>query len=208
MAWYNTYITKEVSVYRTYLGLSLKKFQGQPRGCLLYTSQAQGLTPYTEFETTWTQGWFQACVWLALGGNLPDYETDPTGWVEAVATERMRVVNAYHDAGYEWATHYENIDDGSWTCRQAAQYILNHPDWWGDWKIYSYQYNDKGSGSHPDPSKIQSIIVGIYNPCLLYTSMERVLWTFWSNDRCKQKPSGCRCSKGRQRLLLFLPSIH
>ena len=144
--------------------LILSHFYSYSTGKFSPEGQAQDLTPYTEFETTWTQGWFQACVWLALGGNLPDYETDPTGWVEAVATERMRVVNAYHDAGYEWATHYENIDDGSWTCRQAAQYILNHPDWWGDWKIYSYQYNDKGSGSHPDPSKIQSIIVGIYNP--------------------------------------------
>ena len=143
--------------------LILSHFYSYSTGKFSPEGEAQGLTPYTEFESTWTQGWFQACVWLALTGNLPDYESNPEGWVEAVATERMRVVNAYHDAGYEWATHYENIDDGSWTCRQAAQYILNHPDWWGDWSIYQYEYADKGSPSHPDPGKIQSIIVGIYD---------------------------------------------
>lgn len=69
--------------------LILSHFYSYSTGKFSPEGQAQGLTPYTEFETTWTQGWFQACVWLALGGNLPDYETDPTGWVEAVATERM-----------------------------------------------------------------------------------------------------------------------
>lgn len=144
--------------------LILSHFYSYATGKFSPEGEAQNLTPYTEFETTWTQGWFQACVWLALGGNLPDYESDPEGWVEAVATERLRVVNAYHDAGYDWAPHNDSIDDGSWSCRQAAQYILDHPDWWGDWSIYQYDYADEGSPSHPDPGKIQSIVVGIYSP--------------------------------------------
>lgn len=153
--------------------LLLSHYYSYATGKFSPAGEAQNLTPYDEYTKTWAQGWFQGCVWLAQIGALPDYETDPEGWIEEVATQRMLVVNAYHDAGYDWAQHYTSIDDPDgpavegeegWTCRAAAEYILNHPDWWGDWSIYMYDYADKGSDSHPDPSKIQSIIIGIYEP--------------------------------------------
>ena len=144
--------------------LLLSHYYSYAYGKFSAAGQAQNLTPYDEFQRTWAQGWFQGCVWLAQIGELPDYETDREGWIQEVATQRMLVVNAYHDAGYSWATHYDDIYDGDWSCYDAAEYIVNHVDWWGDWSIYMYNYADEGSDSHPDPSKIQSIIVGIYEP--------------------------------------------
>ena len=61
----------------------------------------------------------------------------------------------------------------------AAEYIVNHPDLWGDWKIYRYTYAGPGSDAHPDPSTIQAIIVGIYNPT---TTDERCMLTIKKVD--------------------------
>ena len=157
--------------------LLLSYYYSYSEGKFSAAGEAAGLQPFDEFTAVWTQGWLQACVWLALNGSLPDYEADREGWIEAVATERMRLVNAYHDKGYSWAQHYTSIDDPDdlpdgtvtnegdegWTCRMAAAYILNNADMWGDWSIYRYAYAGPGSDAHPDPTTIQAIIVGIYN---------------------------------------------
>ena len=182
--------------------LLLSYYYSYSEGKFSPAGEAQGLQPFDEFSAVWTQGWLQACVWLALNGSLPDYETDREAWVEAVATERMRLVNAYSDAGYDWAEHYNSIDDPDgpgvegdegWTCRMAAEYIVNHPDLWGDWKIYRYTYAGPGSDAHPDPSTIQAIIVGIYNPT---TTDERCMLTIKKVD-ATNPISPCRvlCSR-------------
>ena len=150
--------------------LILSAFYSHSNGMFTEAGKAAGCSTYNEFETIWTQGWYQACVWLALQGDLPDYETNPDAWVEAVATERMRVINAYHDAGQSWAQHYENIDDpddlpdgteGTWTCRAAAQFLLNNfnSGYYLDWTIYRYSYAGNGSDKHA-AGDVQSIIVG------------------------------------------------
>lgn len=146
--------------------LLLSAYYSHSNGMFTEAGEAVHMQTYTEFESVWTQGWFQACVWLALQGELPDYESNRDGWIEAVATERMRVVNAYHDAGYDWANHYDNIDDPdegtNWTCRSAARIVLDNflHGYYLDWSIYKYDYAGSGSGSHA-PGDIQSILVGI-----------------------------------------------
>ena len=153
--------------------LLLSAYYSHSNGMFSDAGEAAGLSTYNEFESIWTQGWFQACVWLALQGDLPDYETSPDAWVEAVATERMRVINAYHDAGQSWANHYDNIDDpddlpdgtpGTWTCRAAAQHVLNNFNngYYLDWSIYKYDYAGNGSSSHAK-GDVQSILVGFPN---------------------------------------------
>lgn len=117
---------------------------------------------FTEFETTWSNGFIQACVWNSLNGNIPDWQTDEEGFIEAVAKERMDVINAYHDAGYAWAAHYDTIDDGTWTCRMSADLIVKDRARWNDYKVYLYQYAGEGNSKF-DKDKVQPIIVAIPN---------------------------------------------